>query len=128
MSFSTTIVVEGPVDPTELFHAALNAVGLPADAPQALHKFGDTNLLQALGGQGAIAQAMVHYPPAGGLFPRDAETDAPDGYALVQFDNAYSTPGDVRAMHRGCVERLAVWLGDRGLTWQWQFDDGPWER
>jgi hypothetical protein len=129
MSTDTTVVLLDPVDPRELFDAARKAAGNPKnwtlhDGPE----YGAVPMYMTHGNPRADARVTVHFPAGGGLYPREQESGAPDGYAHVGFCTGAFT-NDTDALwrhHAGIVRKLGQWLDDRGIRWAWEFEDDPW--
>jgi hypothetical protein len=131
MTVSTYVIARNRVDPLALFDAARNVVGDPKrwtlfDGPD----FGDVHMYQTRGGQGAAAMVSVHFPAAGGPYPREDGNPKPDGYAHVGFiTGAFAgDPGEGAAWkyHAGLVAALGQWLNARGIGWCWSFEGDPW--
>jgi hypothetical protein len=129
MSIDTAVVPLDQVDPRELFDAARTSAGNPEnwtlhDGPQ----YGDVHMYKTHGNPRADAGVTVHFPAAGGLYPREQESGAPDGYALVGFGTgAYTSDTDALWRHHaGLVRELGQWLDSRGIRWAWAFEDDPW--
>jgi len=119
VAIRTIVIVRDPVDPYDLFAAARRVVGDPPRWRE--HDFGAIRMLQADGGQGARAQVAVHFPARGGPY---REEGSPDRYAAVTFTS--SGFGRLRARHARLVAGLGALLAAGGLSWMWQYEDGPW--
>ena len=129
MSIDTIVVPLDPVDPRELFDAARAAAGNPGN--WTLHDgpgFGAVPMYMTHGNPGADATVTVHFPAAGGLYPLEQGSDAPDGYAHVGFGTgAYTNGTDALWRHHAAlVRKLGQWPDSRGIRWAWQFEDDPW--
>jgi hypothetical protein len=129
MSIDTIVVPLDPVSPHELFDAAREAAENPGswtlhDGPE----FGAVPMYQTRGNPHAEARVSVHFPAAGGPYPREQGSGAPDGYARVGFcTGAYTNDTDALWRHHaGLVRQLGQWLDARGIRWAWEFEDDPW--
>jgi hypothetical protein len=128
MTDTTYVIARNPVDPLALFDAARKAAGDPKrwtlfDGPD----FGDVHMYQTRSGQGAAALVSVHFPAAGGPYPREDGNPKPDGYAHVGFlTSGDHGIDDVRGHHAGLVAELGRWLDAHAIGWCWSFDGEPW--
>jgi hypothetical protein len=129
MTTATYIIARDPVDPLALFHSARSAVGAPRrwtlhDGPD----FGDVHMYQTRSGQGAAAIVSVHFPAAGGPYPReDPEIPKPDGYAHVGFTSgSFGDDAATWQHHARLVAELGQWLDARHIRWCWSFEGDPW--
>jgi hypothetical protein len=126
---TTYVIARDPVDPRGLFDAAREVVGNPTkwtlhDGPD----FGDVHMYQTSGGQGADAVVSVHFPAAGGRYPReDPSTAGPDGYAHVGFTTGFFDSQDEAWHHHAdLVRALGRWLDARQVRWCWVFENDEW--
>lgn len=119
-----TVVVQDPVDPPALFHAARRIVG---DPPRWHHMdCGELQMLQVVGDEDREAEVAVHYATAGGLWA-DPETDNPPGYAHVDF--ADYGDGDRDGRLTRLAGELGAWLSGCGFRWVWVLaGDGVWHQ
>jgi hypothetical protein len=129
MTAATYVIARDPVDPRALFDAARKAAGGPGrwtlhDGPD----FGDVHMYQTKPGQGAAALVSVHFPAAGGSYPRqDPEIPKPDGYAHVGFTSGSSDDDAATWQHHaGLVAELGRWLDAGRIGWCWSFEGDPW--
>ncbi len=120
MAIASTVIVLDPADPADLVAAARQVVGDPP--VWHLHECGDMHMIQAEGGQGARAQAAVHFPARGGAY---REGDNPAGYAMVTFTSTGFA--DLRVLHTGLLDELGALLTAHGLRWAWRYEDDPWQ-
>jgi hypothetical protein len=128
MSADSSIVLQSPIDASQLFAAALEVAGLSATR-QTWHQreYGDVRMLQTDRGQGAAAQVSLHFPPGGGRLPADYEDDGenPAGYAVLSFTTG-GDPAAERPDHERLITAVGKWLTGRGLEWSWQYEEDVW--
>src|SRR5690348_7049657 len=107
MSVSTWIIARDPVDPRVLFDAAREAAGNPQGP--CLHTGPDLGPVHMwMTHEAADARAVVHFPAAGGLYPRE-EAGAPDGYALAGFfTGAFAGNDRLWHHHAGLIRKLGL--------------------
>ena len=123
----TYVIAQDPVDPRALFDAARTAAGAPEkwnlhDGPD----FGDVHMYQTRHGAGPV-RVSVHFPAAGGTYPRSEENRCPDGYAHVGFaTGVFGSDGDMRRYHADLVAALGQWLDARQVRWCWSYEAEPW--
>lgn len=117
---TSTVVICDRVDPYDLFAAARRVAGNPPRWRE--HDFGDIRMLRTIARQGVEAQVGVHFPAAGGLYRADG---TPRGYAVVTFANSGFC--SQRGPHERLVAALGELLAAGGLSWTWQYEDGPWQ-
>jgi hypothetical protein len=128
-AISSSVIVQDPHRPADLFHAAFRAAG--GDQDGTVHDFGDIRMTRA---QCPDAAVSLHEPAAldrdgrtTALYPQEEERPRPDGYGLVLFNTGVSGDADhLWRRHADIVGNLARWLDGRGLRWSWQYEDGPW--
>lgn len=128
MSVESSIVVQSPVDATELFAAALEVAGLPAVRQTWDQRDnGAVFMVQTDSDQSAAAQVSLHFSPAGGRLPADYEDDGknPAGYALLSFTTG-GDPAAERRPHELLVRALGSWLTGRALKWSWRYEEEVW--
>jgi hypothetical protein len=127
MGATSRVVVRDPVDVDSLFQAARQAAGgAPTWTRFAGPEYADVNMLRTDDNQGAAAITSVHFPPDGGMYPR--EDDAPDGYARVIFTSSYlASEAAQRRRHVDLVAGVTRWLEEQGLRWWWDYEDEPWQ-
>lgn len=127
MSISTWIIARDPVDPRVLFDATREAAGDPQDP--CLHdgpNDGPVHMWMTHDNEAADARAVVHFPAAGGLYPRE-EAGAPDGYAFAGFFTGAFTDNDgLWHHHAELIRRLGQWLDAQGIRWCWSYEGSPW--
>ena len=118
MAIRTIVIVRDPVNPYDLFAAARRVVGDPPRWRE--HDFGAIRMLQADGGRAPGRRSPCISGP-GRSVPGGRQ---PDRYAAVTFTS--SGFGSLRARHARLVAGLGALLAAGGLSWMWQYEDGPW--
>jgi hypothetical protein len=125
----TSVAALDPVDPRELFDAARAAAA--NQEGWALHdgpEWAGLAMYRTRGNPGAGPVVAVHFPAAGGLYPRERESGGPDCYARAVFGTgAFADDMDaIWRRHAGLVRELGGWLHARGIGWAWSFEEDPW--